>query len=404
MDETTVANRMNDTMDAPEIDAGRATTPVTRLWLVFVLGWLVALVVTGVLLVRERPANTRLGPALTVLTLLAVVYLWTTLRQAIGPADFSSEGPGVRVIRGRFALLGVMLALVGALAWFAPDTEAWWLSMYVVVAAGLALPARLATVAIVVIVALTLGGAYAASGVFDAAFLILIAFAAGGIAIRQLTLAVAQLRAARAELARAAVDQERLRFARDLHDLLGHTLSVIILKSELAGRLVRQSPERAAAEVGDIEHAARDAQRQVRAAVAGYRQPVLQHELEAARQLLDAAGIGVTIECAEPAFAPAVDGLFAWTVREAVTNVIRHSGARRCDIQVRYDGSRARARLTVVDDGRGPWGAAPNAGSGLAGLAERVASHGGTIEAGPRADGGFAVAVSAPANGVLPSP
>ena len=102
--------------------------------------------------------------------------------------------------------------------------------------------------------------------------------------------------------------------------------------------------------------------------------------------------------------APAVDGLFAWTVREAVTNVIRHSGARRCDIQVSYDGTRARARLTVVDDGRPAAGATPNAGSGLAGLAERVASHGGTIEAGPRADGGFAVAVSAPANGVRASP
>ena len=404
MDDVSAATRMNDTMDATEIEPGPANMPVTRLWLVFVLGWLVALVVTGVLLVRDRPANTQLGAAMTVLTLLAVVYLWTALRQAIGPADFSSEGPGVRAIRGRLALLGVMIALVGALAWFAPDTEAWWLSMHVVVAAGLALPPRLATAAIIAIVALTIGGAYAATGFFDAAFLILIAFAAGGIAIRQLTLAVAQLRAARAELARVAVDQERLRFARDLHDLLGHTLSVIILKSELAGRVVRQSPEQAAAEVADIEQAARDAQRQVRAAVAGYRQPVLRHELDAARQLLDAAGIGVTIECAEPALAPAVDGLFAWTVREAVTNVIRHSGARRCDIQVSYDGTRARARLTVVDDGRAAVGATPNAGSGLAGLAERVASHGGTIEAGPRADGGFAVAVSAPANGVRASP
>jgi two-component system, NarL family, sensor histidine kinase DesK len=402
MDEVTVATRMNDSQDAPTINPGRAGTPVTRLWLAFVLGWLVALVVTGVLLVRERPANTRLGAALTVLTLLAVVYLWTTLRQAIGPADFSSEGPSPRVIRARLALLGVMIALVGALAWFAPNAEAWWLAMHVVVAAGLALPARLATAAIIAIVALTIGGAYAATGVFDAAFLILIAFAAGGVAIRQLTLAVAQLRAARAELARAAVDQERLRFARDLHDLLGHTLSVIILKSELAGRLLPRSPVQAAAEVADIEQAARDAQRQVRAAVVGYRQPVLRHELDAARQLLDAAGIGVTIECAEPALTPALDGLFAWTVREAVTNVIRHSGARRCDIQVSNDGTRA--RLMVVDDGRASVGATPNAGSGLAGLAERVAVHGGTIEAGPRADGGFAVAITAPAIGVGASP
>lgn len=394
MDEDANAPRENDLAEAPLADVRRPSMAVKRLWVVFVLGWLVALVVTGVLLVRDPRPTTRLGAALTLLTLLAVVYLWTTLREAIGPDDFTSEGPGRRAIRGRLTLLGVMSALVGGLALLAPDTEMWWMSMHVIVAAGLALPVVIATGTIIAIVALTIGGAYAATGRFDGSLFILIAFAAGGVAIRQLTLAVAQLRAARAELARVAVDQERLRFARDLHDLLGHTLSVIILKSELAGRLLPESPADAAAEVADVERAARDAQRQVRAAVIGYRQPVLRHELDAARQLLDAAGIGVTIEHAASALSPALDGLFAWTVREAVTNVIRHSGARRCEIQVSQEGGRT--RLTVVDDGRGVGGGTPNAGSGLAGLAERVATHGGTIEAGPRTQGGFAVAVTAP--------
>src|SRR5215204_1480302 len=209
MDEVIDTMRMNDFTDGPAVHADRSGTPVTRLWLVFVLGWLVALVVCGALLVRNPPATARVGPALLALSLLAVVYLWTTLRQAIGPDDFTPDGPAPRAIRTRLTLLGVMIVLVGAVAWFAPHSEVWWLSMHVVVAAGLSLPAPLATVAIAAIVALTMAGASAASGSVDAALLILIAFAAGGIAIRQLTLAVAQLRAARAELARAAVDQER---------------------------------------------------------------------------------------------------------------------------------------------------------------------------------------------------
>src|SRR5262249_21778198 len=141
----------------------------------------------------------------------------------------------------------------------------------------------------------TFGAAWLLSGSPDPLLLILVAFGAAAIAVRQLTIGVVQLRAAREELAHAAVDRERLRFARDLHDLLGHTMSLIILKAELAGRLLPESPQQAAQEIGDVERSAREALRQARAAAAGYRQPRLRQELEAARELLAAAGVAADI-------------------------------------------------------------------------------------------------------------
>jgi two-component system sensor histidine kinase DesK len=225
--------------------------------------------------------------------------------------------------------------------------------------------------------------------------LVQLAFAAGAIAIRQLTINVAQLHAARAALARQAVDRERLRFARDLHDLLGHSLSLVILKSELAGRLLPASPARAAVEIADVERTARESLRQVREAVAGYRQPVLERELAAARELLAAAGIGHRVEDSAGPLPAALDGLLAWAVREGVTNVIRHSRARVCEIRV--DRSRGAVRLVVADDGGGAAEASTNGGHGLTGLAERAAAHGARIEAAPRPEGGFRLLVSAPA-------
>src|SRR5262249_3539777 len=157
-------------------------------------------------------------------------------------------------------------------------------------------------------------------------------FGGSAVAFRHLTATVAQLRRAREELARGAVNEERLRFARDLHDLLGHSLSTIVLKSELAGRLV--PPGRAAAEIADVQRAARDALQQVRAAVAGYRRPSLVSEIAAARELLAAAGIDARIGPSPAALPLAADGLLGWAVREGVTNVVRHSRARLCTIRL----------------------------------------------------------------------
>jgi two-component system sensor histidine kinase DesK len=270
--------------------------------------------------------------------------------------------------------------------------------MHVIIAAGLALPATLAGWIITGTIAATLGGSWLVSGRADPLLLILIAFGAAAIAIRQLTITIFQLRDARDALARAAVDEERLRFARDLHDLLGHTLSLISLKSELARRLLPESPAQAAVEIGDVERAAREALHQARSAAAGYRRPVLRQELEAARELLNAAGITAVVDDTLGSVEPSVDALVAWGVREGVTNVIRHSRAEHCDIRIGRRGHLV--ELTVGDDGLGadaPTGSGP--GHGLAGLAERAATLHGELRAGPRPEGGFTLLLSVPATG-----
>ena len=214
----------------------------------------------------------------------------------------------------------------------------------------------------------------------------------GMVSIARLVAGYRELRVAREEMARLAVAEERLRFARDLHDLLGHSLSVIVLKSELAGKLAETAPDRAAREVQEIERVARDALREVREAVSGYRQTSLTQELEGARQALEAAGMTVRIvQRTGPLPAP-VDSVLAWAVREGTTNVIRHSGARR--VRMTVVGEEARARLEIVDDGVG--GSVDGEGSGLRGLRERVQARDGSLEFGPGREGGFRVAVTVP--------
>jgi two-component system sensor histidine kinase DesK len=202
--------------------------------------------------------------------------------------------------------------------------------------------------------------------------------------VARLAVALRELHAARSELARQAVIEERLRLARDLHDLLGHSLSLITLKSELAGRLIEKEPARALREVHEVERVARQALREVREAVAGYRQPTLRGELDGARQMLEAAGITCTIEQRAEALPPATDAALAWAVREGVTNVIRHSRARECVIRVSSENGRA--FVEVINDGFRESERDLNhtrTGSGLSGLAERVSALGGQLEAGP---------------------
>ncbi|MGI9185397.1 MAG: sensor histidine kinase [Solirubrobacteraceae bacterium] len=202
-----------------------------------------------------------------------------------------------------------------------------------------------------------------------------------------------ELMEARAELADVAVAAERERFARDLHDLLGHTLSVVTLKAELAGRLLPDQPEQAGVEMGEVEAVARQALREVRQAVSGYHQPTLDGELAGARMALSTAGIEADVERAAVAFTPEVEAVLAWAVREGATNVIRHSHARRCTVRIcAHLGS---AAVEVVDDGPGGLGVG-GSGHGLAGLAERAQALRGEIEAGPADGGGFRLAVSVP--------
>jgi two-component system, NarL family, sensor histidine kinase DesK len=211
------------------------------------------------------------------------------------------------------------------------------------------------------------------------------------VAVSQLAAANRELRRARAAIAHLAVEEERARFARDLHDLLGHSLSVIALKSELAGRLVPHGSQ-AASEVHDIERVSRDALREVREAVAGYRQPTLAAELAGARTALAAAGIECAVTQEAGPLPAAAEAVFAWTVREGATNVIRHSRARRCTI--RLSQKNGTAEIDVVDDGRP--GSNGEHGSGLKGLAERVAARGGKLDAGPLPHEGYRLRVVLP--------
>ncbi len=161
-----------------------------------------------------------------------------------------------------------------------------------------------------------------------------------------------KLNEARAELARTAVAEERLRISRDLHDLLGHSLSLIALKGELAGRMIESDPPRAAREIAELEAVARRSLAEVRQAVTGYRQPSLAAELAAARRMLASAGIDCRVDAPTSYdLPPDVDALLAWTVREASTNIVRHSGARHTGITVTVTGTTASAEL--ADDGAG---------------------------------------------------
>jgi len=238
-----------------------------------------------------------------------------------------------------------------------------------------------------------------------------------------------RLKETRAELARAAVAEERLRISRDLHDLLGHSLSLITLKAELAGRVIGTDPDRAAIQIAELETVARRSLTEVRQAVTSYRQPSLAAELVSSRRMLASAGIDCQVRVPGAySLPPAVDALLAWTVREGATNIVRHAAARHADIVIELTDTEASARLS--DDGAGPRGkdlraiagafaggdeaagggavdgagttdgtGTGGAGSGLAGLAERAARLGGALSAGAGKDGGFWLRVSVPLTG-----
>ncbi|MEU8656421.1 sensor histidine kinase [Actinoplanes philippinensis] len=193
--------------------------------------------------------------------------------------------------------------------------------------------------------------------------------------------------------ARLAVTEERLRFARDLHDLVGHSLSVIAVKSELAGKLTAIDAGRAAEQMAEVRALAQESLRQIRSAVRGYRVLDLASEISSVRAILEADGIRCKVDLPDDAVAPAAAGPFAWVVRECATNILRHSTATWCTITLwAADGS---AVLEVVNDGVTT--AVDQAGTGLAGLTERLSAVGGALTAQPSGDGRFVVRATAPA-------
>jgi len=205
-------------------------------------------------------------------------------------------------------------------------------------------------------------------------FLMLVVGASNTFIARQKR-ADAKLRMANEEIEQLAAVAERERIARDLHDVLGHTLSVIVLKAELAGRLIARDPQRAAREIADVERTARTALSEVREAIGGYRSQGLPAEMESARSTLQAAGVTLACETPLPHLHAAEETVICLAVREAVTNIVRHAKATYCRIgfNTSADGYCA---LQITDDG-----AHPNLreGNGLRGMRERVQSLGGRL-------------------------
>jgi two-component system sensor histidine kinase DesK len=324
------------------------------------------------------------------------------------------------------ALLSALTAIAvgGSLAY-----RASWPFLFIFLSAAVAFTAqpRLAlfgVVGVTLLDAVVVAGAHSQLNVGPQIFGVFMAGIVVLFIIRLLRL-VAELNAAREELAKLAVADERLRFSRDLHDLLGHTLSLIVVKSEAVRRLVHHDADAAARESGDIEVVSRQALAEVREAVANYRERSLEAELEGARVALSAAGIEATIRRPDVPLPTMVDSVLGWTVREGITNVVRHSNGRHCAIDLRQgDGTAVLEICDDGDDGTGPArregridaaGASPSegpapphggsdgnpapagrGGTGLRGLAERLAAAHGRLEAGRRPDGGFRLAVTVP--------
>jgi two-component system sensor histidine kinase DesK len=193
---------------------------------------------------------------------------------------------------------------------------------------------------------------------------------------------------------RLAQLSERERIARDLHDLLGQSLSLITLKAELAGKLLHREPERAAAEMRELERISRQALREVRSAVAGYRSEGIDGELARARLALEGAGVQCELLVSPVALARAQETVLALALREAVTNVVRHAGATTCRVRLAPTGGGG-VLLQVEDDGRG--GVGPE-GVGLSAMRERVEGLGGRVER--HGEGGTRLLVTLPHRGL----
>jgi two-component system sensor histidine kinase DesK len=326
------------------------------------------------------------GPAVRALTLLDLVLFVVVYLLSVPLTSMRSMRDPRRYLVVGLVLLLALLALPGA------GEDGLSTFVYVAVVAVGLLPPRIAIACAGGVAALASVLAYSV-GSWDAdpgglVFSIVLATAASS-AFMRLLRRNAELAVARGNLAAVAVEQERARFARDLHDLLGHSLTVITVKAELAGRLLALDPARAAVEVADIERLARESLADVRSTVSGYRGVTLTSEISSARVALDAAGVIAELPGAVDDVPGERRELFGWVLREGVTNVLRHADAGRVRVSVS-----ARA-VEIVDDGAGsPAGVD---GTGLAGLRERLNQVGGRLDAGPAEGGGFRLYAEVPA-------
>ena len=343
-------------------------------------------------------------------TAVATVFGWLGLASFVGPYLYLvlNRHPRQWLVWWQPALISWLYVLAWGLT--ATLGEPWLvLFVYVAICAGVLLPFRHALwgVPFVAVSMLGLGLLeHADRATLAAMFLPALMGGAAMMGIAQMGRTMRELRDARETIADLAANEERLRLARDLHDLLGHSLSLITLKSELTGRMLPDRPEEAARQVADIEQVSRQALVDVREAVSGYRRPTLAVELAGVRTALRTAGVQADVSAAfdaslatsYPGLGPEEEGALAWALREAVTNVVRHSGARRCDLlldEVHDMGECRYLRLEIADDGRGP-GRGHHPGNGLSGLEERLLLSGGQLETGRSSRGGFSVRALVP--------
>ena len=369
--------------------------PPTLIWLPTVIRVAIAPVLFGavVLLVSSPLSVSGLSAAagLVLMGAIHVLYWWRPWPDRQGRAVAAVSG----MVVTNFALLN-LLGLAQPLLWLYPA---------LIAGAGLRAPMAVIGVGLTALAAAAPmaaeGGlvhpfdpvhAVEALGPSHSVLLSIVLAGLGMIAVRQLIALNADLHATRAELAELAVAADRERLARELHGLLGRTLSLIAVKAELASRLSAKSdPSSAESELADVQQLARQAVRDVREAITGADAPSVYAELAAAEAALQTAGITVSVDNSPASINPAYESTIAWAVREAVTNVVKHSGARTCRITLEAaDGS---TTLDVDDDGRGPVEESKGAGTGLDGLADRVSAQGGTLEVGPNDGRGFRLRV-----------
>ncbi|BCL83927.1 two-component sensor histidine kinase [Ktedonobacteria bacterium brp13] len=383
------------------VDKRRERYAPFLLWLVWLV-WIPFMAPVLLALFRSRPSLPGYIIPLTGVTIFFVLYLFSSRRYAyqlamttVGTVDRSAW-----LTIALLTLLSVALTLTSGKDWL---ILFYFTSGY----SGGRLPAKLAlyTISTLLIIAIIAGilinvswlGIMQAVGYVGAIGILIIG-------IMRSIMSSLELHAAREEIAYLAVINERLRIARDLHDLLGHSLSLIALKSELAGRLITIAPERAVSEVGDIEKVARTTLQEVREAVSSYRQPTLASELQGVQELLSVTGIGYHYDGdvhSLDALTATVEVLLAWVVREGVTNIVRHSHAQQCTIRVTRN--KQEICVEIIDDGM-LIPAIPSmstervghGGNGLRGLTERVSTLGGRLEAGAQREGGYRLAVWVP--------
>jgi two-component system sensor histidine kinase DesK len=285
---------------------------------------------------------------------------------------FSHSGPS------RFRWVGVLGMFLLAMAYVPFNQSAWGIFIYVAVS----IPEVSESTNTVIGLLLVQSGAIAleswllhlSAWVWSLGISFTLLWGMNRLRMRQKEKADATLRMAHEEIEQLAKTAERERIARDMHDVLGHSLSLIVLKSELAGRLLDSQPTRAALEIAEIETAARRALAEVRRTITGYRSEGFASELTRAAQVLKTAGVRLNKPAKAPYLTPRHEATLSLVLREAVTNIVRHADASECSIEVFSE--QDRTQLVIVDDGRGN---IRQEGNGLRGMRERVQELGGSL-------------------------